>query len=403
MSSLLTVSQLNRYVGFKLKQDIKLRGIAVTGEISNLAAHYRSGHIYFTLKDETSALRVVMFSSNVEGLRFMPKEGMKVVALGNIECYERDGVYQLVCTTMTPTGEGNEAERLRQLKEKLAAMGVFDEKNKKNLPQKPAKIGVVTSVGGAALRDIISVIKRRYPIAHVMVSPTLVQGEDAPKLISEAISRADNKDCDVIILARGGGSNEDLAAFNTEQVVMAVHNCNTPIVSAVGHETDTSLSDYAADYRAPTPSAAAEISVPQMENVVGVLAGYDYRMRTACLSRVNMHKYKLESFSSTLERNSPKLRVSSEMTKLDSMRRSMSAAVAQKLRSCCNELTSEYARLDALNPLNVLSRGFSVVTDKNGRVVDKYRLSVGDDVNIKTKDMEITAKVSSVTVNNNEK
>ncbi len=402
MSSLLTVSQLNRYVGFKLKQDAKLRGIAVTGEISNLSAHYKSGHIYFTLKDDSSSLKVVMFSSNVEGLRFMPKDGMKVVAMGNIECYERDGVYQLYCTSLMPAGAGVEAEKLRLLKEKLTLMGVFDEKNKKKLPQKPKKIGVVTSVGGAALRDILSVIERRYPAVHIMISPTLVQGEEAPSLVAKAIKNADEKDCDLIILARGGGSNEDLAAFNTEEVVMAVYNCNTPIVSAVGHETDTSLSDYAADYRAPTPSAAAEIAVPQMENMLGILAGYDLRLKAAINSKIDTSCIRLNSFSTKLARSSPQSIILSQLAKLDKMQNRVSDSIKRKLDSCCNELANEYSRLDALNPLNVLLRGYSVVTDRNGRIIDKSTLAVGDNINIKTKDMEVSAKVSSFTVINNE-
>ncbi len=398
MSSVLTVSQLNRYVGFKLKQDIKLRSVAISGEISNLTAHYKTGHLFFTLKDETSALKAVMFSSAVANLKFMPRDGMKVIALGNIECYERDGVYRIICSSMSPIGEGNKSAELEALKQKLALLGVFDENNKRRIPDAPKKIGVVTSPDAAALQDVLSVIERRYPVAKVMISPTNVQGNDAPQSIEKAIKNADSKACDVIIITRGGGSSEDLMAFNDERVVMAVYNCKTPVISAVGHETDTTLCDYAADMRAPTPSAAAEIAVPKTDNLRGILNGYNLRMQSAIDRKLSAYSFALTSIKNTLDSHSPERKLDALSHKLEMLSERINRSMNTKLSSYEAGLSESYSKLEALNPLSVLSRGFSVVMNGNGNVITKDNVAVGDDIKIMTKDMELSAKVSSVTV-----
>ncbi len=398
MSSVLTVSQLNRYVGFKLKQDIKLRSVAISGEISNLTAHYKTGHLFFTLKDETSALKAVMFSSAVANLKFMPRDGMKVIALGNIECYERDGVYRIICSSMSPIGEGNKSAELEALKQKLALLGVFDENNKRRIPDAPKKIVVVTSPDAAALQDVLSVIERRYPVAKVMISPTNVQGNDAPQSIEKAIKNADSKACDVIIITRGGGSSEDLMAFNDERVVMAVYNCKTPVISAVGHETDTTLCDYAADMRAPTPSAAAEIAVPKTDNLRGILNGYNLRMQSAIDRKLSAYSFALTSIKNTLDSHSPERKLEALSHKLEMLSERINRSMNTKLSSYEAGLSESYSKLEALNPLSVLSRGFSVVMNENGNVITKDNVAVGDDIKIMTKDMELSAKVSSVTV-----
>ncbi len=398
MSSVLTVSQLNRYVGFKLKQDIKLRSVAISGEISNLSAHYKTGHLFFTLKDETSALKAVMFSSAAANLRFMPKDGMKVIALGNIECYERDGVYQIVCASMSPIGEGSRSAELEALKQKLTLLGVFDENNKKRIPEAPKKIGVVTSPDAAALQDVLSIIERRYPIAKVMISPTNVQGDDAPQSIKKAIINADSKDCDVIIITRGGGSSENLMAFNDERVVMAVYNCKTPVISAVGHETDTTLCDYAADMRAPTPSAAAEIAVPKTDNLKGILNGYNLRMQSAMDRKMSAYSIALTRLKNTLDSHSPEKRLDALSHKLEMLSVGINRSISTKLIGFEASLSERYSKLEALNPLGVLNRGFAVVKNEGGSIITKDNVAVGDDIKIMTKDMELTAKVGSVTV-----
>ena len=244
MSSVITVSQLNRYLASKLRSDLKLKGIAVKGEISNFNIHYKSGHAYFTVKDSSSALKAVMFSSRVSRLKFVPEDGMSVLVMGNIEVYERDGVYQIIATEIAPLGVGVMHVQLEQTKKKLEKMGVFDVNKKKKIPLVPKKIAVVTSLTAAALQDIIHIAERRYPVCNIEVYPAQVQGTAAAQTICKALSAADKSGADTIILARGGGSSEDLMVFNDEAVALAVYACNTPVISAVGHETDTTLADY---------------------------------------------------------------------------------------------------------------------------------------------------------------
>lgn len=396
MASILSVSQINRYVSFKLKEDIKLRSVAVSGEISNLSAHYKSGHIYFTLKDDTSALKAVMFSSNTRALRFVPENGMKVVALGNIEIYERDGVCQLVCTSMSPIGEGKKAVELEALRQKLSAMGVFSESAKRPLPPSPNKIAVVTSPAGAALQDILNVIQRRYPIVQVYVSPATVQGEQAPDSISKAIVKADKLGCDVMLIARGGGSAEDLMAFNTEKVVMAVYNCNTPVISAVGHETDTTLCDYAADMRAPTPSAAAELAVPVSDHLRALLNGYEFRIKSILDKKILSGETKLADFKARLDACSPSHRAEEMSSQLSALSERIKALFDKKHSALYASLSSEYSRLEALNPLSVLSRGFAVVRNSDGKIVTKHSVSVGETINVRTNDLELSAVVGNI-------
>ena len=256
----ITVTQINRYIGSILKNDRNIQGIMVRGEISNYVKHFRSGHVYFTLKDSESAIKAVMFANSAARLKFAPEDGMAVIVSGSIGVYERDGAYQLYVNDIIPEGAGAQGAALEQLKRKLQKEGIFDTAHKRPIPAMPKKIGAVTSLSGAAVRDIINVLSRRYPLGEVYAVNALVQGEGAPESVCRGILRAEAAGCDVIIVGRGGGSSEDLSAFNTEKVAYAIYNCKVPVISAVGHETDFTIADLAADLRAPTPSAAAERS-----------------------------------------------------------------------------------------------------------------------------------------------
>ncbi len=274
----LTVTQVNTYIKAILDENVHLKNIYIVGEISNFLHYFRSGHMYFTLKDENSQLKAVMFSSNASRLKFKPNDGMKVLCRGRISVYDKDGNYQLYVDDMQPDGIGTLAIAFEQLKEKLSKEGLFDEVYKKPVPKFPRKIGVATSDMGAAVEDIKNITKRRYPIAELVIVPTVVQGDSAPDDICKSIKILDCRDdIDVIIVGRGGGSLEDLWAFNTEQVARAVFECNTPIISAVGHETDYTICDFVSDLRAPTPSAAAELAVPDSSALFIYL--YDIKKR----------------------------------------------------------------------------------------------------------------------------
>lgn len=394
MASVLTVSQLNSYISSKIRFDSKLKGIAVKGEIANLSVNYKSGHMYFTLKDEASAVKCVMFSSAASRLRFKIQNGMSVMAMGNIDVYERDGVYQIIASDILPSGAGVEAVALEQLKKKLSDAGVFDEASKKKIPKMPKHIAVVTSPDAAALQDILNILQRRYPICKVTIVPTLVQGITAPHTIEKAICKADELSCDTIILARGGGSAEDLSAFNAENVVMAVFNSKTPIVSAIGHQTDTTLCDYAADMRAPTPSAAAELCVPDIAALIDSIDNLEDKLYMNLYSRISEYIRRLDNLFSKLNNLSPKSKLSKQASDLDKLQIRLQNAMSSKLKSCENNTDILIAKLAALSPLNVLQRGYSVTINENSKVVSSINEVKTDDiVKIMLSDGEITAKV----------
>lgn len=397
MSSILTVSQLNRYVGFKIKSDTKLHGVAVKGEISNLRTNFASGHIYFSLKDEESVVKAVMFSSSAKKIRFDLTEGMSVVAFGNIDVYERDGVYQINVSDMQPIGVGIVKNSVDELKKKLEKMGVFDPNIKRTIVKNPKKIAVVTSSTGAALQDILNVISRRCPVCKVVVVPTLVQGIDAPQMISQALFKADRQEADTIILARGGGSAEDLGAFNTEQVVLSVYNCSTPVISAVGHETDTTLTDYAADLRVPTPSVAAEIAVPDMwvtvsnidKNLAHIKALTEKKI-TFCENRVLYFENKINTFS-------PKNKIDKDISIFEKSFNNVKIAFEHNLQRLDKELLKNTSKLSALNPFSVMERGYGVVSKNDISVRNSNDLSVGDVVNIRFLNGQAEAEIKKIT------
>ncbi|MGN0523279.1 MAG: exodeoxyribonuclease VII large subunit [Eubacterium sp.] len=396
----LTVTQVNTYIKALLDEIPHIKNIYICGEISNFKHYYNSGHMYFTLKDEKSQLKAVMFSSDNYSLKFQPENGMKVICFGQIGVYERDGVYQLYCRDMQPQGVGSLTIAFEQLKEKLEAEGLFREDNKKPIPKYPKKIGVVTSKMGAAVEDIKNVISRRYPLCDIIIVPTVVQGDAASGDIVKSIKFLDSMgDIDTIIVGRGGGSLEDLWAFNTEAVARAVYECNTPIISAVGHETDYTICDFVSDLRAPTPSAAAELAVPdiielrlKLNNLYGgIEQAMDYRLlslesklkaleQSACLnSKAGFYDNAIKTFNDYLDK--------------------LNSSFQNVLNRKQSDLSVVAGRLDALSPLNVLARGYSIVTKNNKVVKSTDDICVNDDLKITFKNGNANVKVFEVNSN----
>ena len=396
MSSVITVSQLNRYIASKIRSDLKLKGVAVKGEISNFNIHYKSGHAYFTVKDSTSALKAVMFSSCVSRLKFVPEDGMSVLVMGNIEVYECDGVYQIIATEIAPLGVGDMHVQLEQTKKRLEKMGVFDLAAKKKIPLVPKKIAVVTSLTAAALQDIIHVTERRYPVCSIEVYPAQVQGAAAAQTICKALSAADKSGADTIILARGGGSNEDLMVFNDESVALAVHACNTPVISAVGHETDTTLADYAADMRAPTPSAAAEIATPDKADILNAVSLLKQKLDRAMELKIDRAQSQVENCEKLIRLYSPIKRLEQSEKTVCDLEKRLSTIMERRLEKLSAQLDGYVTSLNMLSPFNVLGRGYAIV-QKGDSVADSVSmLSEGDEVNIRLSDGSVAAKITSV-------
>ena len=395
MSSILTVSQLNRYLAARIKADVKLSGIAVKGELSNFTVNSSSGHAYFSLKDEGAVIRCVMFASNVKKLRFSPQDGMGVLVVGNVNIYERDGVIQIVALEISPIGAGAVKTGIDQLKKKLAEKGVFDSAAKKKIPVLPKKIAVVTSLTADALQDIKNVLGRRCPIVSVVVFPAQVQGETAPDTIADALRRADKSGADTIILARGGGSDEDLMAFNSEKSVMAVYECKTPVITAVGHETDTTLVDYAADLRAPTPSAAAELAVPMMNQLIGTVEVMEQRLSGAMLEKLAERSRDLSALENKLQLLSPVNIIAGEENKVGELALRLENNMKKRLDKETMLVDKYAAQLSALSPFNILSRGYSI-TLKDGVPVIAADLSAGDEVTVRLSDGEAIAEIKQV-------
>lgn len=389
---ILSVSQINKYLAFKLKEDKKLSGVMIKGEISNFTAH-RSGHLYFTLKDKESAIKAVMFKTAASRLKFMPENGMNVVVMGTVSIFERDGIYQIYATDIMPDGIGENHVALEQLKNKLRLEGIFDEAAKRTIPQLPSKIGVVTSRTGAALQDIINVLSRRYPIAELIIIPAVVQGETAPESISSALFKAGRLDTDVIILARGGGSAEDLSPFNTEKVAYAIFNSSVPVISAVGHETDFTIADMAADLRVPTPSAAAEMVSVSKEQLLGNLKYYDERLKSIISSVVENRFLRLERLSERLLRFSPEQKIQSDTQKFENLLKNLQSAYKKNISEKENRLISMTSKMEAMSPVKVLERGYSIVYHDGNAIANAANLSDGDYIEIKMSDGVVKAKV----------
>lgn len=393
MSSILTVSQINRYISFKFKEDKKLYGILVSGEISNFTNHARTGHLYFTLKDNETSIKAVMFSNMASRLNFLPKNGMRVIVSANVQVYERDGVYQLYVNDMQPDGIGAMYLAVEQLKEKLLYEGIFDEAHKKALPEFPHKIGIITSLDAAALQDMLNILSRRYPIAEVTIFPALVQGINAPASLCNAVKRADNSGMDLLICGRGGGSLDDLMSFNDEQLARVIYNCNTPIISAVGHETDTTISDLVADLRAPTPSAAAELAVPDIISLYNNISALKKVLTSTFETQLSAKLHKLEALEKRIENAVPFSKIKLLREKLDIAEKNLNSAYKIKLALYNNLLAEKAAVLDGLSPLKTLSRGYSLVYKDDQLVKSINSLSSGDRVSIQMSDGEINANI----------
>lgn len=393
MSSILTVSQLNRYMSFKLKEDTKLRGLLVKGEISGFTHHMRTGHFYFTLKDGTSSVKAVMFSSYAGSLKFMPQSGMNVIVMGSLQVFERDGVYQLYVTDIQPDGIGAQYLAFEQLKEKLASEGLFEPVYKKPLPKFPKRIGIVTAKGGAALRDILNILGRRYPLCEAVIFPCVVQGEYAVDSICEALEFADSSGCDVIICGRGGGSPEDLFAYNSEKIARTVFAMNTPVISAVGHETDTTLIDFVSDLRAPTPSAAAELAVPDTASLSAAVDSYKNALDNAFSAAIARKRQELLAIGSELKNYAPSAALSAMRERLASSEIRLPEAMKSCMEKKKAALASKAAALDSLSPLKIMSRGYSLVYKENELIKSADELSEGDRITVKFADNEASAVI----------
>ena len=377
-----TVSDLNRYIKDKFTNDENLSQILVKGEISNFKNHY-TGHMYFTLKDENSLIKCVCFKTYAEKLTFMPKDGMKVIVLGSVSVFERDGIYQIYVKIMEEDGQGDLYTKYKELKEKLKKEGLFDEAHKQKIPLMPKVIGVLTSKTGAVIRDIINVSTRRNPNVYIRLLPVPVQGEGAAEKIADGIKfMNENNLADVLILARGGGSLEDLWPFNEEIVARAVYDSKIPIISAVGHETDFSISDFAADLRAPTPSAAAELAVPDVYEVKRKIESYQDRLRMALLKKVEVMKLRYDKCMASSVFKEPLRKVNDNYLLIDNFIKRLESLVKIEQEKEKNRYIELISKLDALSPLKTLSRGYSLI-EKNGKIIkSKSEVQKGDKVEL---------------------
>lgn len=396
MSAILTVSQINRYLASKIRGDMKLKSIAVKGEISNLNMSYSSGHFYFTLKDENSSLKAIMFANATGNLKIELHNGLNVMALGNIDCYERDGIYQIIVTDIQPIGIGAVKESLDKLKLRLKEKGYFDTSIKKKIPSAPKTIGIVTSITGAALQDILNILKRRYPICRVLVFPTLVQGTEAKDNIANALALADSMNLDTLILARGGGSAEDLSVFNEEKVADAIFNVKTPIISAVGHETDITIADLVADLRAPTPSAAAELASPDISDYYLLIDSLKLKISRIVKNKISSSEMILKSTTERFMLTSPKKRLELDEVKLNNAEQRLKVSIDNILSKYNNRFKSSASLLDSYSPLKVLSRGYSLTTRNEKVVTSSDDVSIGDIINIQFSDSSIDAEVKKI-------
>lgn len=400
MADILSVSQLNRYVKSLLDGDSLLKDLLLRGEISNFVCHQRSGHCYFTLKEGDCAVRAVMFSRYANDLLFEPENGMAVILRGAVSLYERDGSYQLYVYDMQPDGRGALQVAFEQLYRKLDRQGLFSQQNKQPIPTDARRIGVVTSASGAAFWDIVNVLSRRCPLATLVFCPAQVQGEAAAQSMVQALDALEQQgNCDVIILGRGGGSMEDLWCFNDEQLVKRIARCTVPLISAVGHETDFTLCDYAADLRAPTPSAAAELAAPDLSDLPEQLQDYAQRIFAAGERMLSFKTRQILEQSERLARLSPQKRLRQDEKKLQNLANTIQLSLKNGIMKREEHLQLQTARLRALDPLAKLSGGYGYIT-KQGRTVSSVReVSMGDVLTIRVCDGTMQAVVEQVSEN----
>lgn len=397
--NVLSISQLNEYIRGKLDSDVLLNGIAVRGEISNYKV-YPSGHHYFTLKDEASSLKCVMFKGNAMRLRFRPDNGVKVIAMGKISVYPRDGVYQLYCTAMAMDGIGDLYAAFEQLKAKLAARGLFDPAHKKPIPKYPAVIGIVTSSAGAAIHDMLRILRKRYPLSEVRLLPVRVQGAEAPGEIAAAIRYANHyKLADLLIVGRGGGSIEDLWAFNDERVAHAIYDSEIPVISAVGHEPDVTISDFVADLRAATPSNAAELAVPDQDALRQALDSMSDSMAAALNRQVKSARQHLNVLARSTALQSPTGYLDQKKKSLQLLQNRLVSAQTRTVDQKKQQFVRLTAKLDAMSPLKVLTRGYSITMKDDHVLASVKQVNPGDSVSISLSDGVVTANVLEVKEN----
>lgn len=395
---ILSVTQLNKYIKSYFDSDQNLLNVFLSGEISNFTNHYRTGHFYFTLKDDDSMIKAVMFRSNASRIKFMPEDGMKVIVRGRVSVYEASGQYQIYVDDMQPDGIGALNLAFEQLKEKLSKEGLFDLSHKKQLPMYPQRVGVITSPTGAAVQDIFNVLGRRYPLAEVIFSPSLVQGDGAHLQLIDAINKFNSQNAaDVIIIGRGGGSIEDLWEFNNENLARAVYNSHIPIISAVGHETDFTICDFVADLRAPTPSAAAELAVPDINELKYSLSLIKSANIKSICNIIDAQKASLQNIISKECYKNPLNFFELQQMKLDGICSAFLKAYQNIIHNEKIIYTEILSGLSALNPMSVLLRGYSIVNDVNGKTISSIKkIKLDDNINIKFSDGVAVCKVKEI-------
>ena len=395
MSNVYTVSQINSYIRHLFEEDFALRAISIKGEVSNCKYH-SSGHIYFTLKDKDAGISAVMFAGNRKGLKFKLRDGQQVVAVGTVNVYERDGKYQLYVKEITDEGEGDLFRRFEELKSELLEMGMFDAEYKKKIPEYALKVGIVTSPTGAAIRDIMNISSRRNPCVQLYLYPALVQGEGAVSSIVSGIHRLDAMKLDVLIVGRGGGSIEDLWAFNEEAVARAIFGCNTPVISAVGHETDVTISDYVADMRAPTPSAAAELAVFDYEKFLEKMRNIKYTIQKNVRNHWIYKRSLLENLTLKLEKMNPQKVLFDKRQQLDTDTDRLKMLIERKLMFEKHRLALAAERLNGMSPLKKLESGFAYVSSGGKNIKSIEQAAQGETLDITVCDGQIRAEVLEI-------
>ena len=391
----ITITQLNEYVKMRIDSDSNLKKIFLKGEISNFKNHTR-GHLYFTLKDDTSRLSAVMFSSSAQYLKFVPEDGMNVLVEGRISCYPAQGTYQVYVDKMEMDGLGNLYIEFEKLKKKLQAEGLFSLEHKRSIPKYPSKIGIVTASTGAAIKDILSTIKRRYPICETILFPSLVQGADAVPDIVKQIQKAQEFDLDVLIVGRGGGSIEDLWAFNEEIVARAIYDSKVPVISAVGHEIDYTIADYVADLRAPTPTGAAEMAVPVLSDVKNNIDNYKIRLRENIIKTLKQSELRLEKIKDSFILSNPLAMYEVKEEKLNNYITILNKYINEILINKKHILKLDLNSLKLLNPINIMEKGYSLVKVEDKIIKDVKDLNKGDKIDIKLYKGEVVAEVKEI-------
>lgn len=393
---ILTVTQLNTYAKSVIEQDIMLSNVFVMGEISNFVDHYRSGHLYMSIKDNQSVISAVMFSGNASKLKFKPENGMSVIIRGRVSIYERDGRYQLYVDDMQPDGIGALAVAFEQLKEKLSKAGLFDSEHKMLIPEIPEKIGVISSPTGAAIQDVLNVLNRRFPMAEIIFAGVQVQGDSAAPTIINAIKKLNNIDVDVIIIARGGGSAEDLWPFNDEKLAYAIYDSQIPIISGVGHETDFTICDFVADLRAPTPSVAAELAVPDIREQKYYISSLKNALDNAIESNLKEKQYNLEQLTKSSVLKNPENIIENCELYLDTLINKINRNFKDIFTKYSSDFSMLCSKLDTLSPLKVLARGYSITKKDENIIVNSKSLSVGDSITIQFADGNAKAEITEV-------